>query len=227
VLSARPLNPDGFLEAVQPLLEARDVHALTRHLQGNYHIEQLCGLLASTDADVCKVAALALGLVGDRTCIDCLADRLADPDPVINQMAEHALWNVWFRSGSPQANLELCQGAQALNQRDFQCAIDHFDRALELCFDFAEAHHQRGMAWYLLEEHEQAIADYTAAVILMPNHFCAWAGLGHSNAHLERIPQAIEAYERAREINPHLKGIAQALGDLRHLAQRRASRPTD
>jgi len=36
----------------------------------------------------------------------------------------------------------------------------------------------------------------------MPCHFGAWAGLGHCYAHEGRLAEAVEAYERALEINP-------------------------
>jgi tetratricopeptide (TPR) repeat protein len=212
-----------FVSAVQPFLEAQDPAALRIFLTSHYQNDDLCKLLANSDADVVKVAALALGMVGDRLCIPCLAGRLCDPDPMINQMAEHALWNVWFRSGTAAANQELCLGTHCLNDRDFDCAFAHFNRALELSPEFAEAFHQRGLAWSMLDQHERALADYRRAVEMMPCHFSAWAGLGQCYSMLEKIPQAIEAYEQARELNPHIDGIGQALGDLRRLARRRES----
>jgi tetratricopeptide (TPR) repeat protein len=220
-----PVAAHPFVSAVQPFLEARDGRALTDFLRAHYTSDDLCSLLATPQADVAKVAALALGMVGDGCCVPCLVDRLADPDPVVHQMAEHALWNVWFRAGSPAANEHLCRGTRCLNDRDFDCAFKHFNAALALCPDFAEVYHQRGLAWSLLDEYEKAIADYRQAARLMPCHFGAWAGLGQCYAMLERIEPAIEAYERARDINPRIEGIAQALGDLRRLAQRRRPAP--
>jgi tetratricopeptide (TPR) repeat protein len=215
--------PDSarFLDAVQPLLETRDVAALAAYLGRNYTTEHLCAFLCAADRDVCKVATLCLSLVGDAECISSLVDRLRDGDAIVNQMAEHALWNVWFRGGTPQANHELAMGAKGLSDREFDIAITHFNRALVLCDDFAEAYDQRGMAYYLQDRFEAALLDYRKAVKLMPCHFSAWAGLGHCYAHLEMIPQAVEAYEQVRELNPHLDGISQALGDLRRLAARR------
>ncbi len=216
-------TPDSvrFLDAVQPLLAERDVVALAAYLRRNYTTEQLCSLLCDPQPDVCKVAALGLGLVGDPACIPALVDRLRDPDAMVNQMAEHALWNVWFRGGTPQANHELAMGARSLTERDFEQAFTHFNRALILCPGLAEGYNQRGMAHYLQDQFEAALLDYRRAVELMPCHFAAWAGLGHCHAQLEMIPQAIEAYEQVRELNPHMDGIAQALGDLRRLARRR------
>ena len=214
-------DSEGFLTAIQPLLAARDVTALAAYLGGNYTSEQLCALLCVADRDACKVAALALGLVGDAECIPSLVDRLRDVDPVINQMAEHALWSIWFRGGTPPANQQLAHGAKSLSDREFDHALRRFSRALVLCPDFAEAYDQRGIAHYLQDHFEAALLDYQRTVELMPCHFSAWAGLGHCYAQLEMIPQAIEAYEQAREINPHLEGMAEALGDLRRLAVRR------
>ncbi|MFI5382025.1 MAG: tetratricopeptide repeat protein [Tepidisphaerales bacterium] len=220
--------PDSarFLDAVQPLLEARDVAALAAYLGHHYTADHLCAFLCAADRDVCKVAALSLALVGDAECIPALVDRLRDPDAVINQMAEHALWNVWFRGGTPQANHELAVGARSLSDREFGDAFAHFNRALVCCPDFAEAYDQRGMAYYLMDRFEAALLDYRKAVELMPCHFSAWAGLGHCYAHLDMIPQAIEAYEQVRELHPHLDGIAQALGDVRRLAARRENTGT-
>ncbi|MGA2497967.1 MAG: tetratricopeptide repeat protein [Tepidisphaeraceae bacterium] len=214
-------DSDRFVAAIQPLLEARDVAALAAYLDSNYTSEQLCGLLCVADRDARKVAALALGLVGDASCIPSLVGRLRDTDAVINQMAEHALWSIWFRGGTPQANQELALGARSLSDREFDDALRRFSRALILCPDFAEAYDQRGIAHYLQDHFEAALLDYQRTVELMPCHFSAWAGLGHCYAQLEMIPQAIEAYEQAREISPHLDGIAEALGNLRRLAIRR------
>src|SRR2546430_1001034 len=36
-----------------------------------------------------------------------LLEKKKDPDPMVNEIAEHALWAVWFRGGSEQANHEL------------------------------------------------------------------------------------------------------------------------
>ena len=55
----------------------------------------------------------------------------------------------------------------------------------------------------------------------MPCHFGAWAGLGHCYAHEGQLVDAVEAYERALEINPHLDGIRQAVAELRGGGKRR------
>jgi tetratricopeptide (TPR) repeat protein len=134
---------------------------------------------------------------------------------MVNEMAEHALWSVWFRGGTPQANHELARGAQAIERRAFDHAIQHFSRAIEMCPDFAEPYNQRALANYLREHYEASVGDCEKAVERMPCHFGALAGLGHCYAHLGKPREAIDAYERALAVNPHLECIHQTIEQLR------------
>lgn len=211
------IDPGSFVASVTPLLEARDLEGLLCLLKRKYTPEQITSLLARGPCpDARKVAALALSLVGGECCIPALVERLRDRDPTTNQMAEHALWSVWFRGGgSPAANAELARGTDCLSDRRFACAHKHFARAIELNPGFAEAYNQRAIAYYLQENYEASEADCRRAVELMPCHFGAWAGLGHCCAHLGRLDEALEAYEKALAINPHLDCIQQAVRELR------------
>lgn len=214
------INPVKFVEAVQPLLERKDLPGLLSLLIANWTPEQIVGLLGGDHEDARKVAALALSLVGCDHCLPALAERLRDADPMVNEMAEHAMWSIWFRGGPPRANEQLARGAQALNRRDFDHAVEHFNQALRISPDFAEAYNQRAIAEYLKEDYHASMRDCRSAVKRMPCHFGAWAGLGHCYSHLGEIPQAIEAYERALEINPHLDCVRQAVEELRQRVER-------
>jgi tetratricopeptide (TPR) repeat protein len=149
-----------------------------------------------------------------------LSDQLKDPDPVVNEMAEHALWSIWFRSGCSQANQQLGRGAQAMDRRDMAHAIQHFTRAIELDPKFAEAYNQRAIAHYLLDQCDQSIADCRRTVELMPCHFGAWAGLGHCHAHEGRFSEALLCYQKALSINPHLECLVEACDELRQQEDR-------
>ncbi len=211
-----------FVASVRPLLEARDLEGLVCHLKRRWSPRQITDLLACPCEDARKVAALALSLVGSECCIPALVERLRDKDPMTNEMAEHALWSIWFRCGTPAANAELARGAQCLTDRAFDCAFEHFNRAIELCPDFAEAYHQRAIAYYLIEDYERSMADSRRAVELMPMHFGAWSGMGHCHAHLGRPADAIACYQKALAINPHLDCIRQAVRELRKQLGRKA-----
>ena len=209
------IEPNEFIRAVQPLLERKDLNGLLTLLHSRWTCDQLRTLLHSDHLDAKKVALLAIGLVGTPRAVPALAVELKHPDKMVNEMAEHALWSVWFRSGTPQANHELARGAQAIERRAFEHAIKHFSRAIEICPDFAEPYNQRALANYLRENYEESVSDCAAAVERMPCHFGALAGLGHCYAHLGKAREAIDAYEKALAVNPHLDCIRQTIEHLR------------
>src|SRR5439155_11079221 len=111
------IDPEQFIRAVQPLLERQDVNGLLSLLHSRWSCDQLRTLLHSNHLDAKKVALLAIGLVGTPRTVPELAVELRHADRMVNEMAEHALWSVWFRSGTPQANHELARGAQAIGRR--------------------------------------------------------------------------------------------------------------
>ena len=209
-----PIDPVEFVASVQPVLAGRDAQGLLSMLRARYTPDQITSLLACDNDDARKVAALALSLVGGKCCLEDLSHQLEHPDPMVNQMAEHALWSIWFRCGTPQANQELCRGTHSMNRRDFRSAFDHFARAIELDDTFAEAYNQRAIAYYLQEQYEPSIEDCRRTIERMPCHFGAWAGLGHCLAHEGRLAEAVSSYEKALSINPHLDGIRQAVCEL-------------
>lgn len=209
-----PIDPVEFLAILQPLLAGQDIHALAAAVQSRWTHEQVAVLFQSRDTDVRKVAALVFGLIGQKCCLSKLEPLLRDLDPMVNSMAEHAMWSVWFRSSTPAANKELCTGTKALNNRDFELAVSHFSRAIEIDPRFAEAWNQRAIAHYLQERYDESIDDCRQAVELMPCHFGAWAGMGHCHAHEGRLREALRCYKKALKINPHLEGVHLAIEEL-------------
>jgi tetratricopeptide (TPR) repeat protein len=208
-------DPNLFVASVRPLLAAKDTHGLTDLLRARWSLNQLTAMLTAGPADVRKVAAVCLSLVGDTTTVDPVCRLLADADPVVNQMAEHALWSIWFRAGTPEANHDLCRGVKALHRREFERAITHFDAAVAAVPTFAEAYNQRAIAHYLADRYELSIADCRKATRLVPCHFGAWAGMGHCFLSLSRFKQALGSYERALAINPHLDSLRQTAAEIR------------
>jgi tetratricopeptide (TPR) repeat protein len=213
-VSGQTIHPEEFVAAVTPLLERRDACGLLSLLKSRWTADQIVDLLKSRHCDARKVAALALGLAGGKCCVGPLSERLKDPDPVVNEMAEHALWSIWFRSGSCEANHQLARGAQAMERHDLPDAIEHFTKAIRIDPRFAEAYNQRAIAHYLDERFDASIADCARAAELMPEHFGAWAGMGHCHAHEGRLKPALECYRKALEINPHLSCLVEACEEL-------------
>jgi tetratricopeptide (TPR) repeat protein len=215
VIPLPPIDPAEFVALLQPLLRTQDAQGIIDLVQSRWTPEQVITLFREENPDVRKVAALVVGLVGKKCCLPKLAPLLKDPDTMVNQMAEHSMWSVWFRSGNPQANHELCRGSKALNRRDYEHALEHFTRAIDLDPTFAEAYNQRAIVHYLREDFDACIGDCEKAVERMPCHFGAWAGLGHCHAHKEQLVDAVRCYEKALKINPHLEGVRQGVEEMR------------
>ena len=214
-MSPAPIDPAEFLALLQPLLRSQDAEGIIALVRSRWDHQQVTTLFGDDNPDVRKVAAFVFGLVGKKCCLPKLAPLLNDPDVMVSQMAEHSMWSVWFRSGNPQANHELCRGSKALNRRDYEHALQHFNRAVELDPGFAEAYNQRAIVHFLRENFEACISDCQKVLERMPCHFGAWAGLGHCHAHEGRLADAVRCYVQALSINPHLEGLRQGVAEMR------------
>lgn len=215
VQTADGMTAVHFVSVAQPLLQRKDLPALIAALRGRFGSEQIQGFLSRGQPDARQLAAFALGLMGDRECVPALAGALADADPATRDLAEHALWSVWFRLGSPCANRCLARAAQCMDSCDFPGAEGLITKALEQSPNFAEAYNQRAILHYLSDRFELSLADCRRAVAIMPLHFGAWAGLGHCYCQLDQRAAALRSYQKALSINPHLDGIREAVSELR------------
>jgi len=204
--SARTLVND-----ITPALADGNMSRALELLQGQWSTPDLVQLLSDKQSDVRKIAALSLGLIGDATAVAPLAFALHDEDEMVNQVAEHAMWNIWFRLGKPHAIRLLKLGTQHLNHGNYCCAAEHFSQAVDDDPGFAEAYNQRAIAHYLAERFDAAIADCRQALSIMPQHFGAMAGMGHCHANQRQWAQARHCYRLALAIHPRLEGIQNTL----------------
>ena len=214
-MSGTSIDPKEFVGVVRPCLEAQDLNGLIQQVRARWTPQQVRSLLHCRCHDTKKIALLTLSWVGQAGCVEELAKALRDPDAMMNGMAEHALWSIWFRLGTEEANHELCRGSKALERQELECAVRHFTRAAEIDPTFAEAYNQRAIAHFLSERMDQSLKDCTVAVKLMPCHFGAYAGMGHCHLHRGELREALTAYERALAINPHMECVAEAVDELK------------
>ncbi len=146
-----------------------------------------------------------------------LAVTLHDGDAMVSQVAEHALWSIWFRLGKPRAVCLVKAGNTHMHHGNYVCAIEKFTQALQEDQQFAEAYNQRAIAYYLSERFADSIADCKSALARMPQHFGAMSGMGHCHAHLSQWRPARHCYRLALAIHPRQEGIQVSLQQIEQL----------
>jgi tetratricopeptide (TPR) repeat protein len=221
--AATAVDADEFISSLQPSLSQGNMEETLRYVQQRWTAPQIIALLRDSSADVRKMAALALSMVGDQRAIGALAVALHDNDEIVSQIAEHGLWSVWFRASTPRA-VELVKcGNHHLHHGNYASAVERFTQALQEDPGFAEAYNQRAITYYLTERFDESIADCKAALVHVPQHFGAMAGMGHCYTHLGDWRQARQCYRLALAIHPRMEGIQGALDQIDQLLREERS----
>lgn len=128
-------------------------------------------------------------------------------DPLQARIVEQQIWTLWSFSPDDTVNLLMLRGVDALNQQDMKTALAVFTEMVGIAPDFAEGWNKRATVLYLVGAYEAAIADIDRTLELEPRHFGALSGLGLCNVELARDEAALDAFERALALNPHLASV--------------------
>lgn len=86
--------------------------------------------------------------------------------------------------------------------KEYERAIEDYNRAIDLLPDYARAYASRGSAYRSLRDFEHALADYNRALELWPNYVWVYAGRGRTYSHLKEYQQSIQDLNHAIEIEP-------------------------
>ncbi len=170
------------------------------------------------------ILALVLGLAG---AMPALADQ-TDPrlEPLFDELksagdrreigaAEQAIWGIWMESGDEEIDQLLRQGATHMQFHSFGAALGHFNAVIEARPDFAEGWNKRATLYFMMGEYAKSIADCEKTLTLEPRHFGALFGLGLIYTELEDEPKAIQAFEKALSVHPHLQNAPEIIQKLK------------
>jgi tetratricopeptide (TPR) repeat protein len=135
-----------------------------------------------------------------------LAKRLLDDNPIVRELAERALWQVWSRSGDAEADRLLAAGTAQMGRGQFKEAIATFTRVIQRRPGFAEGWNKRATAHYLDGNFTKSLADCAEVMKRNPQHFGALSGYGQIYAQLEEYDKALEYFGRALAVNPNMSG---------------------
>ncbi len=137
------------------------------------------------------------------------ADNAAAARPI-----EAEIWRIWIHSDDETVNQLMALGVARLNADDYGPALELFDRIVKLAPNFAEGWNKRATTLYVMGRFAESKADIDRVLALEPRHFGALSGLGLCNAQLHLPKEALEAFQRARAVDPNLPGVAQNIDEM-------------
>lgn len=139
--------------------------------------------------------------------LDRLFERLQQlEDDAAAERVTRRIWEHWQTIDDPDAAAAFEQGMVALRAGRHARAEARFDEVVAQAPGFAEGWNKRATVRYLRGDMAGAAADIRRTLQLERRHFGALSGLGLVYMELERYRAAIEAFERALALNPHLDG---------------------
>ena len=89
-----------------------------------------------------------------------------------------------------------------LKQREYERAIEHYTKAIELKSDFPDAYMNRGIIYAAKSDFDRAIEDYNMAIKLKPDHAGAYNNRGLAYDDKGDFDRAIEDYNKAIQLMP-------------------------
>ncbi len=195
-------------------------NVLRRTIKEKYSQESLIDSLDNHKPLTCRAAAYALGEIANQDAIPPLVGALTHEDPGTRANAEHALWSIWFRSDDESVDAMMHKGTNHIKKERYDEAIQVFSEVIRTTVNFAEGYNQRAIAYFMSDELSKSIEDCKKTIELNPFHFGAYAGMGQCYLKLGDLTAALDAFQRAFEINPNLYAIERIIQEIQSTLQR-------
>lgn len=114
-------------------------------------------------------------------------------------------------------------GNKAINAKNFDEAEAMYSKALELSADGPSSHiyySNRAAAYSYMEKYPEAIEDCLASLALSPDYIKAYSRLGWVYFKTKKYEEAIQAYERAVELEPSNEANKTSLAQAKEKAKK-------
>ena len=156
-------------------------------------------------------ALWAWGALADSPKLDDLFQQLQTATEAEAANITESIWLEWSKSGSAAMDLLLRRGEEAMAMGDPMTAVDHASALIDHAPDFAEGYNLRATAYFQMGELGLSLGDIGRVLALNPRHFGAMAGLGAIFEELNQPAKALEVYQEALKINPHMQDVKDAI----------------
>ena len=126
------------------------------------------------------------------------------------------IWSRWIASdGDADADRLMQSGMALMNRGMLDGAEQVFSQLIQDHPDFAEAWNKRATVRFLLGNDAGSRRDIARVIDLEPRHFGALSGLGMINMRSGDLQAALQAFEAALRVNPHLNQAVDVTRQLR------------
>jgi len=128
---------------------------------------------------------------------------------------ESQIWDIWMKSGDENVDALMAIGVAAMDNSDLPQAYQAFDRIVHLAPNFAEGWNKRATVLYYMGRFKESLGDIDKTLALEPRHFGALSGRGLCDVELKLEKEALDAFEQALAVNPHMPMIRQAAEEVK------------
>lgn len=143
------------------------------------------------------------------------------PDDVSAKAIEDRIWAVWTGAGNETTNLLMSRAKKAADDKDYDLAIRMLSSIIEIKPDFTEAWNRRATVYFMKKDYVNSMADIGKVLAREPRHFGALSGLGLIMQDVGDDRHALEAYRKALEVYPRLKGMDEKVKTLKEKVEGR------
>ncbi len=198
----------------EQFLTDHDVERFGQNVSARYTEATLGRLIQSSNINDRRASVLALGLIGGFGCNVDVARALKDSDPTVRNLAENALWAIWFRADSAENNQRLENVRTLIAQRQYTSALSQATKLIAESPNFAEAYNQRAIAYFLMGRPELSLVECKAVLQRNPYHFGAIGGLAQCQLMLNLKAEALETFRMGLRVQPFNSAFKQNISAL-------------
>ena len=209
-----PHTASLLVDYFETFLRSRDIEAFQRRVLIRYNEGTLERLARSHGIQARRAAILALGLVGTIRVNETVAKGLRDSDPSVRNLAQSALWAIWYRADSLENNAALQQVRDLIGRERYTEAVELADRLIARAPSFAEAYNQRAIAYFSREMFAEGALDCRRVLERNPYHIGALAGLGQCYLRLDRRRDALATFRRSLKLQPYNDSLRETVQSL-------------
>lgn len=175
-------------------------HAWPHALRSEWNRERVYRQLLSGNEKERLAAAEKLVAYGGR---EQLLKALRSDSASVRTVAISALFDIWIAQEGEEAAFLLQVAGNSIERKNIQGALNHLTRLTRTHPFFAEGWNRRATLLWQLGQVEQSLADCRKAVLLNPEHFAAWQGMGLCQVKLGNLEAATKSFQQALKLVPH------------------------